>query len=300
MTTATPTEIRRPEVRIAERAGFCYGVRLAIDKAKHAREQGEEVTTLGQLVHNPGIKADLSDRGIRTADLADQVEGGTLVIRAHGVPASEMDKLRSKAEETGDLQVIDATCTWVLQSQKAARELADAGYTVCIIGHEDHPEVKGVRSYAGERHVVVDDMDRTTWERVPRTKKLGVLSQSTILPHKLEEFAAFCLRRCHDLRVVNTVCPVTLTRQDDSVRLAAEVDAMVVVGGKNSSNTRELAVKCAEVCDATIHVADADELAASYAEWLRDKPRIGITGGTSTPEVDLEEVRERIYALTAA
>jgi 4-hydroxy-3-methylbut-2-enyl diphosphate reductase len=109
MTTATPTEIRRPEVRIAERAGFCYGVRLAIDKAKHAREQGEEVTTLGQLVHNPGIKADLSDRGIRTADLADQVEGGTLVIRAHGVPASEMDKLRSKAEETGDLQVIDAT-----------------------------------------------------------------------------------------------------------------------------------------------------------------------------------------------
>jgi 4-hydroxy-3-methylbut-2-enyl diphosphate reductase len=130
-------------VRIAERAGFCYGVRLAIDKAKHAREEGREVTTLGQLVHNPGIKADLSDRGIRTADLADQVEGGTLVIRAHGVPASEMEKLRAKAEDSGELQVIDATCTWVLQSQKAARELAEAGYTVCIIGHEDHPEVKG-------------------------------------------------------------------------------------------------------------------------------------------------------------
>ena len=85
-------------MRIAERAGFCYGVRLAIDKAKHAREEGREVTTLGQLVHNPGIKADLSDRGIRTADLADQVEGGTLVIRAHGVPASEMEKLRAKAK----------------------------------------------------------------------------------------------------------------------------------------------------------------------------------------------------------
>jgi 4-hydroxy-3-methylbut-2-enyl diphosphate reductase len=292
MTTATPA---RPEVRIAERAGFCYGVRLAIDKAKHAREQGHEVTTLGQLVHNPGIKADLSDRGIRTADLADEVEGGTLVIRAHGVPATEMDKLRGKQ---GDLQVIDATCTWVLQSQKAARELAEAGYTVCIIGHEDHPEVKGVRSYAGENHVVVDDMDRSTWERVPRTKKLGVLSQSTILPHKLEEFAAFCLRRCHDLRVVNTVCPVTLTRQDDSVKLAAEVDAMVVVGGKNSSNTKELAVKCREICEHTIHVADAEELASEWADWLRDKPRIGITGGTSTPEVDLEEVRERIYALS--
>jgi len=288
---------QRPDVRIAERAGFCYGVRLAIDKAKHAREQGHDVTTLGQLVHNPGIKADLSDRGIRTADLADQVEGGTLVIRAHGVPASEMEKLRSK---DGELEVIDATCTWVLQSQKAARELDEAGYTVCIIGHEDHPEVKGVRSYAGEKHVVVDDMDRSTWERVPRTKKLGVLSQSTILPNKLEEFAAFCLRRCHDLRVVNTVCPVTLTRQDDSVRLAAEVDGMVVVGGKNSSNTKELAVKCRQVCSETIHVADADELAADWAAWLRDKPRIGITGGTSTPEVDLEEIRERIYALTAA
>ena len=211
MTTAT-----RPDVRIAERAGFCYGVRLAIDKAKHARSEGKEVTTLGQLVHNPGIKADLSDRGIRTADLADQVEGGTLVIRAHGVPKSEFETVKGK----GSLEVIDATCTWVLQSQKAARELAEAGYTVCIIGHEDHPEVKGVRSYAGEKHVVVDDMDRSTWERVPRTKKIGVLSQSTILPSKLEEFAAFCLRRAHDLRVVNTVCPVTLTRQDDSVVLA--------------------------------------------------------------------------------
>jgi 4-hydroxy-3-methylbut-2-enyl diphosphate reductase len=291
MTTAT-----RPEVRIAERAGFCYGVRLAIDKAKHARDQGHEVTTLGQLVHNPGIKADLSDRGIRTADLADEVEGGTLVIRAHGVPAGEMERVRGKS----DLEVIDATCTWVLQSQKAARELAEAGYTVCIIGHEDHPEVKGVRSYAGEKHVVVDDMDRSTWERVPRTKKIGVLSQSTILPQKLDDFAAFCLRRCHDLRVVNTVCPVTLTRQDDSVALAHEVEAMIVVGGKNSSNTKELAVKCAEILPETIHVADADELAAEHGDWIRGKARIGITGGTSTPEVDLEAVRDRIYALTAA
>ncbi|HEX2194882.1 MAG TPA: 4-hydroxy-3-methylbut-2-enyl diphosphate reductase [Candidatus Limnocylindria bacterium] len=294
MTTATPT---RPDVRIAERAGFCYGVRLAIDKAKKARDEGKPVTTLGQLVHNPGIKADLAERGIVTADLADQMEGGTVVIRAHGVPRTEMERLQAKQ---GQLEVIDATCTWVLQSQKAARELAEAGYTVCIIGHEDHPEVKGVRSYAGDKHVVVDDMDRSTWERVPRTKKLGVLSQSTILPHKLEEFAAFCLRRCHDLRVVNTVCPVTLTRQDDSVRLAAEVDAMVVVGGKNSSNTKELAVKCREVCPQTIHVSDADELASEWADWLRDKPRIGITGGTSTPEGDLEEVRDRVYALAAA
>ncbi|MEP6680367.1 MAG: 4-hydroxy-3-methylbut-2-enyl diphosphate reductase [Chloroflexota bacterium] len=290
MTTAA-----RPEVRIAERAGFCYGVRLAIDKAKHAREQGHEVTTLGQLVHNPGIKADLSDRGIKTADLADEVEGGTLVIRAHGVPAGEMERVRGKS----DLEVIDATCTWVLQSQKAARELAEAGYTVCIIGHEDHPEVKGVRSYAGEKHVVVDDMDRSTWERVPRTKKIGVLSQSTILPQKLDDFAAFCLRRCHDLRVVNTVCPVTLTRQDDSVALAHEVEAMIVVGGKNSSNTKELAVKCAEILTETIHIADADELEAEHAGWIRGKTRIGITGGTSTPEVDLEAVRDRVYALAS-
>jgi 4-hydroxy-3-methylbut-2-enyl diphosphate reductase len=283
----------RPDVRIAERAGFCYGVRLAIDKARQAREQGQDVTTLGQLVHNQGIKADLAERGIRTADLADEVEGGTLVIRAHGVPASEMEKVRGAA----GLQVIDATCTWVLQSQKAARELADDGYTVCIIGHEDHPEVKGVRSYAGEKHVVVDDMDRSTWERVPHTKKIGVLSQSTILPHKLEEFAAFCLRRCHDLRVVNTVCPVTLTRQDNSVKLAREVEAMIVVGGKNSSNTRELAVKCREICADTIHVADAQELEAEHADWVPRFRSIGITGGTSTPEVDLEEVRERVLAL---
>jgi 4-hydroxy-3-methylbut-2-enyl diphosphate reductase len=296
MSTAGTAVPQRPEVRIAERAGFCYGVRLAIDKARQASEAGEEVTTLGQLVHNPGIKADLAARGIQTAELADQVEGGTLVVRAHGVPREEMETLRAK----GELQLIDATCTWVLQSQKAARELAEAGYTVCIIGHENHPEVRGVRSYAGDKHVVVDDMDRSTWERVPRTKKIGVLSQSTILPSKLEEFAAFCLKRCHDLRVVNTVCPVTLTRQDDSVKLAAEVDAMIVVGGKNSSNTRELAVKCAQVLPDTIHVADADELETDFAGWLAGKARIGVTGGTSTPESDLEEVRDRIFALADA
>jgi 4-hydroxy-3-methylbut-2-enyl diphosphate reductase len=294
--TGSSAAAHRPEVRIAERAGFCYGVRLAIDKAREASEAGHEVTTLGQLVHNPGIKADLAARGIQTAELADQVEGGTLVVRAHGVPREELETLRAK----GDVQLIDATCTWVLQSQKAARELHEAGYTVCIIGHENHPEVRGVRSYAGEKHVVVDDMDRSTWERVPRTKKLGVLSQSTILPSKLEEFAAFCLKRCHDLRVVNTVCPVTLTRQDDSVKLAAEVDAMVVVGGKNSSNTRELAVRCAQVLPDTIHVADADELEAEHAAWLAGKARIGVTGGTSTPESDLEDVRDRIYALADA
>ncbi|HEY7738106.1 MAG TPA: 4-hydroxy-3-methylbut-2-enyl diphosphate reductase [Candidatus Limnocylindria bacterium] len=291
---AAPTQ--RPEVRIAERAGFCYGVRLAIDKARQASEAGESVTTLGQLVHNPGIKADLEARGIHTAELADKVEGGTLVVRAHGVPKEEMETLRSK----DDLQLVDATCTWVLQSQKAARELAEAGYTVCIIGHENHPEVRGVRSYAGENHVVVDDMDHSTWERVPHTKKIGVLSQSTILPSKLEEFAAFCLKRCHDLRVVNTVCPVTLTRQDNSVKLAREVDAMIVVGGKNSSNTRELAVKCAQVLPDTIHVADADELETEHAGWLTGKARIGITGGTSTPEADLEEVRDRVFALADA
>jgi 4-hydroxy-3-methylbut-2-enyl diphosphate reductase len=297
MTSAqAATASRRPEIRIADRAGFCYGVRLAIDKARNASEAGEEVTTLGQLVHNPGIKADLEARGIQTAELADQVEGGTLVVRAHGVPREEMQTLQEKE----GLQLIDATCTWVLQSQKAARELDEAGYTVCIIGHENHPEVRGVRSYAGDKHVVVDDMDRSTWERVPRTKKLGVLSQSTILPSKLEEFAAFCLKRCHDLRVVNTVCPVTLTRQDDSVKLAAEVDAMIVVGGKNSSNTRELAVKCAQVLPDTIHVADADELETDFAGWLAGKQKIGITGGTSTPESDLEEVRDRIFALADA
>ena len=198
-----------------------------------------------------------------------------------------------------ELEVIDATCTWVLQSQKAARELAEAGYTVCIIGHEDHPEVKGVRSYAGDKHVVVDDMDRSTWERVPRTKKLGVLSQSTILPHKLEEFAAFCLRRCHDLRVVNTVCPVTLTRQDDSVKLAAEVDAMVVVGGKNSSNTKELAVKCREICDDTIHVADAESWPPTTPPGWTARRGSGSPAERPRPEVDLEEVRDRIYALAA-
>ena len=178
MASTAPT---RPEVRIAERAGFCYGVRLAIDKAKHAREAGKDVTTLGQLVHNPGIKADLSDRGIRTADLADQVEGGTLVDpRPRGAARpSSRSVSRQARRPRGHRRHLHLGAP---EPEGGRASSAEAGYTVCIIGHEDHPEVKGVRSYAGDNHVVVDDMDRSTWERVPHTKKIGVLSQSTILP----------------------------------------------------------------------------------------------------------------------
>ena len=159
MTASGQTASSRPEVRIAERAGFCW-VRLAIDKARRASEAGEEVTTLGQLVHNPGIKADPA----RHPDSPTATGGGRhLVVRAHGVPREELETLRAKE----DIQLVDATCTWLIQSQKAARELNEAGYTVRIIGHENHPEVRGVRSYAGENHVVVDDMDRSTRERVP-------------------------------------------------------------------------------------------------------------------------------------
>ena len=213
------------------------------------------------------------------------------MIRAYGVLSRRVGEGQGKA----DLEVIDANRTWVLQSQKAARELAEDGYTVCIIGHEDHPEVKGVRSYAGEKHVVVDDMDRSTWERVPHTKKIGVLSQARSC-RSSSRSSPPSPRRCHDLRVVNTVCPVTLTRQDDSVKLAAEVDAMIVVGGKNSSNTKELAVKCPEIQPETV----TSPMPTSCAE-LRlagpARPASGSPAATSTPEVDLEEVRDRIYAL---
>src|SRR6188474_813077 len=221
------------EVRIARRTGFCYGVREAIDYARLAAAQGKQTHTLGQVVHNEGVIRDLKEQGIRTVDTLDDVaHGAAVVIRAHGVTPDVM----ARAEEKG-LEVIDGTCTWVLQEQKELAKLVEEGYTIVLLGTPNHPEVVGILGYAPDA-IVVDEEEE--WERVPRTKRMALVSQSTQPPWKFQKLAAFMVGRAHELRIVNTVCPVTIRRQEDTVEAAREVDLMVVVGGRSSANTKEL------------------------------------------------------------
>ena len=236
------------EVRIAKRTGFCYGVREAIDKAKEASAAGKATHTLGQVVHNEGVVRDLQDLGIQTVESLDDVDhGAAVVIRAHGVRPDVMHR----AEERG-LEVIDGTCTWVIQEQRELTKLVEEGYTIVLLGTPKHPEVVGLLGFAPDA-IVVDEEEE--WEAaIPRRKRMALITQSTQPPWKFEKLAAFMVSRAHELKIVNTVCPVTIRRQQDTLEAAGEVDLMVVVGGRSSANTKELTRLCEIAGTAAIQI----------------------------------------------
>ena len=276
------------EVRIARRTGFCYGVREAIDKAKEAAAAGKRTHTLGQVVHNEGVIAQLQAQGIETVDTLDEVtEGAAVVIRAHGVRPEVLARAEAR-----DLDVIDGTCTWVIQEQREITKLVDEGYSIVLLGTPRHPEVVGLLGFAPDAIVVDEEED---WEQIPRRKKMALLSQSTQPPWKFEKLAAFMVSRCHELKIVNTVCPVTIRRQEDTIEAAREVDLMVVVGGRSSANTKELTRLCGIVGTRALQIESEEDLTDSSV--FAGVSIVGVTGGTSTPIEDLRCVAERILRL---
>jgi 4-hydroxy-3-methylbut-2-enyl diphosphate reductase len=275
-------------VRIAKRTGFCYGVREAIDKAKEASAAGKATHTLGQVVHNEGVVRDLQDLGIKTVDTLDDVDhGAAVVIRAHGVRPDVM----ARADARG-LEVIDGTCTWVIQEQRQLEQLVEEGYTIVLLGTPKHPEVVGLLGFAPDAIVVDEEED---WDRIPRRKRMALITQSTQPPWKFEKLAAFMVSRAHELRIMNTVCPVTIRRQEDTLETAREVDLMVVVGGRHSANTKELTRLCGIVGTPAMQIENARDLTDPGP--FADARVVGVTGGTSTPIEDLRDVAERIYRL---
>ena len=276
------------EVRIARRTGFCYGVREAIDAARISAAEGKTTHTLGQVVHNEGVNAQLRDQGIIPVhELDDVQEGAAVVIRAHGVTPEVMDRAEGKG-----LDVIDGTCSWVTQEQKELAALVEEGYTIVLLGTPNHPEVVGLLGYAPEAILVDEEED---WVRIPRKKRMALLTQSTQPPWKFEKLAGYLTTRAHELKIVNTVCPVTIRRQQDTTDLAASVDLVVVVGGRNSANTKELTRLVGIVGKPVMqieHARDLEDPAPFDGHAL-----VGVTGGTSTPIEDLEAVAARIYQL---
>src|SRR3989441_1869060 len=276
------------EIRIARRTGFCYGVREAIDMAKESSAAGKPTTTLGQVVHNEGVVQELQELGIQTVDTLDDVDhGAAVVIRAHGVRPDVMERASARG-----LEVIDGTCTWVIQEQKELAKLVEEGYTIVLLGTPKHPEVVGLLGFAPDA-IVVDEED--DWDRIPRKKKMALISQSTQPPWKFEKLAAYMVSRSHELKIVNTVCPVTIRRQEDTLEAAREVDLMVVVGGRSSANTKELTRLCEIAGTHAIQIEGARDLTPALD--VRDARVVGVTGGTSTPIEDLEAVAERALEL---
>ena len=276
------------DVRIAKRTGFCYGVREAVDKAKESADAGRMTQTLGQVVHNEGVVSGLQARcvvSIRSLDEA--ATGSAVVIRAHGVTPSVRDSAAARG-----LDVIDGTCSWVIAEQKELQKLVEDGYTIVLLGTPNHPEVVGLLGFAPDAIVVDDEED---WDRIPRRKRMALITQSTQPPWKFERLAARMVHLAHELKIVNTVCPVTIRRQEDTVETAREVDFMVVVGGRSSANTRELTRLCEIVGTPVMqieHARDLHDAAVFGAARI-----VGVTGGTSTPIEDLELVAARVLEM---
>ena len=274
------------EVVLAKYAGACYGVQRALDLANEVLESHECVHTLGPLIHNPKVVEDLEARGARVVRLPEEVERGTVIIRSHGVTPQVRRELESRG-----LEVVDATCPHVDRAQKAAAELAEEGCRVVVLGEADHPEVEGLRACAEEAGGKVDVVGSPADIPEGLYAPIGVVAQTTQMRENLDAVVADLRDRGLNPKVKKTICFATRQRQDAAAALAAEVDAMVVIGGRNSSNTTRLAEICVEACACALHIESVDELEGDYFEGCSV---VGVTAGASTPEDQIQAVVRRL------
>ena len=273
----------------ARHAGACYGVQRALDMALAASEGGEGASTLGPLIHNPQVVAELAERGIRAVEGPENVERGAVIIRSHGVTPA----VRRSVEERG-LPLIDATCPHVARAQKAAAELARRCGRVVVVGEAGHPEVEGLvacaREAGGEVAVVACPGDLSSAIQAP----VGIVVQTTQTREALGAVVDALGVRGVEPEVKNTICFATRQRQESAAALADEVDAIVVIGGRNSSNTTRLADICAAAGARTYHVEAPEEIDPA---WFEGCESVGVTAGASTPENQIAAVVARLEAL---
>lgn len=276
------------EIEVARYAGVCYGVERALGMAEKAADEARKpVNTLGPLIHNPLVVNDLESIGVGTVSSVSEVEEGTLIIRAHGVVPSVVEDARARG-----LDVLDATCPYVKKVHNAAERLVREGYQLIVVGESGHPEVEGIMGHAGDdAHVVSVPGDL---DAIDLSRKVGVVVQTTQTPGALADVVAELSKRTMDLRVINTICSATQERQDSAAELARRVDAMIVVGGKNSGNTRRLAEICTAACPKTHHIEDVSEIKAA---WFDGASHIGVTAGASTPASHIERALVRMRSL---
>lgn len=277
-------------IRVAEHAGACYGVNRALELARGcALEHAEPVHTLGPLIHNPIVVEELAEQGVGLAQSLDEIDRGSVIIRSHGVVPQVIEDARARG-----LSVVDATCPYVKKVHKAASNLVHEGYDLIIVGESGHPEVEGIVGHAeGKAHVVASPQDL---DGLTLGKRVGVVVQTTQTAANLSAVVAALAPLVSELRVVNTICAATSERQRAAASLASEADIMIVVGGKNSGNTRRLAQICHAACLKTHHIEDAAELDQS---WFGGARLIGITAGASTPQAHIERVVSAIERMTA-
>lgn len=276
------------KIEVAPHAGYCYGVERAINMAKQALKEGKDVVSLGPIIHNPIVVDELENMGLRVVGSVDEVpEGSTVVIRSHGVPPEVYEVLKEK-----NARIIDATCPYVRRAQIAAQKLSEEGYRILIVGEKDHPEVIGIKGYAGNGAIIVEDSNEL--KTLPFFKRLGVVFQTTQSLDIVDEIASEVVKKAYELKVFNTICSATTNRQNATKEIAKRADVVVVVGGRNSGNTKRLFEIARKINERTYHVEAEEEL---KVEWFRDARTVGITAGASTPKELIVRVSKAVESI---
>lgn len=276
------------KIILGESAGFCFGVKRATHMAFAATEnQHRRISSLGPIIHSPQLVKRLEEQGVEVVNRVEDIPGGMVIIRSHGVTAGEMEQIYAR-----HLEVVDATCPFVKKAQEYAGLLSQQGYALVLVGERQHPEVRGIVSYAKDGEVYVVSGRREA-EELPARKRIGVVAQTTQSYANLREVIDVCLGKSQELRVYNTICDATSVRQNEARSIAGQVDLMLVIGGFNSANTTRLAQICRELQPNTHHIETAEEIAP---EWFHGVSAVGITAGASTPQWIIDEVVQKAAA----
>ena len=280
------------EVIRAKTAGFCFGVKRAVDTVYEQLEKASESTTIytyGPIIHNEEVVKDMKQKGVivlqSEAEL-DALTEGTVIIRSHGVEKAIYDKLNAQG-----IKIVDATCPFVKKIHNIVQKESTNGNYIIIVGNPQHPEVEGIRGWAGTKATVVQTKEDIDKLKIPENEKVCVVSQTTFNYNKFKELVEIILKKSYDVSVLNTICNATKERQTEAQSIAETVDAMIVIGDKHSSNTQKLFEICRKACNNTYYIQTLGDLDLNQ---LGSVETVGITAGASTPNNIIEEVQNNV------
>ncbi len=276
------------KIVVAKHMGFCGGVRRAVDLAQQtAASTGSPVDTFGPLIHNPQVVQRLQEAGVRVAERPEDLAGNTFVVSAYGVEHGVLDAARERG-----MAIVDATCSVVLRAHAKAKTLADEGYQVICLGDHGHPEMVTLKEMLGDRVTIVHTREEA--EAVKVTQKVGVVSQTTQSMENFRLIVGDLALRVKELKVLNTLCPAITVRQEETDAIVDQVEALLVVGGRGSSNTTRLAEIGRAHGLPTYHIETADEIST---DWFSGIDAVGVVSGASTPEWIIRDVMHRLEGL---
>ena len=280
------------EVIRAKSAGFCFGVKRAVDTVYEQveKQMGKQIYTYGPIIHNEEVVKDMEAHGVKVLHSEEELKGleeGLVIIRSHGVPKRICDLMDEKG-----IEYVDATCPFVLKIHRLVEQYSIEGYHIIIIGNETHPEVEGIKGWSDPTETtVIGTCEEAEKFTLSSEKKVCIVSQTTFNYNKFQELVEIVNEKGYDIIVLNTICNATEERQTEAERIAKEVDAMIVIGGRASSNTQKLFEICKKECENTYYIQTIKDLDLTR---LKSTDNVGITAGASTPNNIIEEVQKNV------